>query len=135
MEEILAKCGNRCDLCANYYKNIEKFGEQKIREGWLKYLSPMPDDIKCVGCLTEGNHPRENCLIKNCANEKNLETCGHCLDLVSHNEFCFLLKNDMDIKEKALKEHDTISKEDYDIFFKAFENEQILMKIHEKRSK
>lgn len=137
MEGILAECGNRCDLCPAYHRNIKKFDKQKIAEGWMEYFGSLPslDEIKCMGCLNEGQHPRGNCLIKNCVHDKNLENCGHCPDLISNSEFCFLLKKDMDIKEESLKEHENISKEDYDIFFRAYENKPILMEIHRNLNK
>ncbi len=52
MEPILSKCGNRCDLCPAYHKNIDKFDKQKISDGWFKYhgLRKPADDIGCVGC-------------------------------------------------------------------------------------
>jgi hypothetical protein len=127
MEKMIAKCGNRCDLCPAYYKNIDSFDKQKISDGWFKYhgFRKPADNIGCVGCLNEGKHDRENCPIKECADKRNLENCGHCADLI-----CDLLKHDMDIIEGAVKKHKNISKNDYNNFLRPYKNRDILIEIH-----
>ena len=129
---ILSKCGNRCDLCPAYCKNIDKFDKQKISDGWFKYhgFRKPAEDIGCVGCLNKGKHDREDCPIKECAEKRNLKSCGCCNDL-----FCDFLKSDMRVVEGALKKHSNISQEDYDMFFKPYLIRPILTEIHEKLNK
>ena len=132
MEEILSKCGNRCDLCPAYCKNIDKFDKQKISDGWFKYhgFRKPAEDIGCAGCLNKGKHDREGCPIKGCAEKRDLKSCGCCNDL-----FCDLLKSDMCVVEGALKKHGNLSQEDYDIFFKPYLIRPILMEIHKDLNK
>ena len=131
-EAIISKCGNRCDLCPANYKNIDKFDKQKISDGWFKYHGNRKpaDDRGCVGCLNKGKHDRKDCPIKECAEKRNLKSCGCCNDL-----FCDFLKSDMHVVEGALKKHSNISQEDYDMFFKPYLIRPILTEIHKKLNK
>jgi hypothetical protein len=40
MEEILSRCGYRCDLCLAYRPNVEKnpSNQQVLSDGWFKYF-------------------------------------------------------------------------------------------------
>jgi hypothetical protein len=53
MEEIISRCGFRCDLCLAFKPNIEKNhqNQQKLSDGWFKYFGFRipPDQIICDG--------------------------------------------------------------------------------------
>lgn len=130
MNKIIAVCGNRCDLCPAYKENIKGIEDQKkISEGWIKYhgFKLEPEKIICGGCfLGECKTLRESCPIKECAEKKGLENCGHCSKL-----FCRLLKNDICAVETSLETHKNISEEDYDLFFRPYEIKKTLAEIRE----
>ena len=83
MEELLSRCGYRCDLCLAYRPNIEKnpANRQILSDGWFKYFGfrIQPDNIICDGCLSD--QPKtidQGCTVRPCVNEKGLENCGSC---------------------------------------------------------
>ena len=83
MEELLSRCGYRCDLCLAYRPNIEKKPDNRqiLSDGWFKYFGfrIQPENIICDGCLAE--HPKlidQGCPVRPCVNERGLENCGYC---------------------------------------------------------
>ena len=83
MDEILTRCGYRCDLCLAYRPNIEKNPDNRqiLSDGWFKYFGfrIQPDNIICDGCLAD--HPKiidQECPVRPCVNERGLENCGYC---------------------------------------------------------
>ena len=67
-EEILARCGCRCDLCLAYRENVEKEDRRKLlSDGWYKYFGFRiePEDIVvCDGCLSD-DCLKTSCSIRN----------------------------------------------------------------------
>ncbi len=87
MDEILARCGYRCDLCLAYRPNVEAnpSNQQILSDGWHKYFGfRIPaEQILCDGCRTE--NPRlidKACPVRPCAIERGLANCAECPDYV-----------------------------------------------------
>lgn len=87
MEEILARCGFRCDLCLAFRPNVEADpgSRQVLSDGWHKYFGFRipPDEILCDGCLAVNARPIDtNCPVRPCVAARGLAHCGACADYV-----------------------------------------------------
>ena len=130
MEEILTRCGFRCDLCPAYDGNLKSFEDrQRISAGWLKYFgfSVPPEEVGCVGCWNEGKHADTKCPVRPCAIERNLENCAYC------GEFgCQKLVSRMDAVDGIEKKFPEMSAADYDLFVRPYKGREQLMQIRER---
>lgn len=87
MEEILTRCGYRCDLCLAYRPNVEArpSNQQTLSDGWHKYFGFRipPEQIMCDGCMA--NNPRlidNACPVRPCVVERGYANCSQCPDYV-----------------------------------------------------
>ncbi|MDY3748010.1 MAG: DUF3795 domain-containing protein [Lachnospiraceae bacterium] len=87
MKEMIAYCGLDCEKCDAYIATINN--DQELREKTAKLWSELnnaqilPEQINCHGCRVDGVKTVfcENiCVIRQCAINKKVETCGSCLD-------------------------------------------------------
>lgn len=83
MDEILARCGYRCDLCLAYRPNVERCPEnrQALSDGWFVYFGFRipPERIACDGCFAEdGMRIDTACPVRPCAIERGHLHCGEC---------------------------------------------------------
>jgi len=128
MEPIISKCGYRCDLCPAYESNLKSDANKQIMcDAWAKYLgSSIPPEAitPCAGCLAGDGD--ETCLVRPCANEKNLDNCAYCEQFA-----CDKLKARMSFVEEKVKGLSNIPEKDYNLFIKPFFGEQCLLKIRE----
>jgi hypothetical protein len=86
-EKMIAKCGLVCSDCPAYIAT--KNNDDTLRDETAKKWSAMfnadikPSDINCDGCQSEGprlfQHCNE-CEIRRCAREREVETCADCPD-------------------------------------------------------
>ena len=133
MEEILSKCGYRCDLCPAYDPNISELTDkQKISDGWFQYFGfrIFPEDIGCVGCLNEGKHADVDCPVRPCVIEKGIEHCACC-----ENFGCEKLKSRMDFAEEKLKNFPDISEKEHTLFFKPYLSKHRLYNLRKQDQK
>jgi hypothetical protein len=85
MNEILSRCGYRCDLCLAYRPNVEAnpANQQILSDGWHKYFGfrITPADIICDGCLAESPRLIDSaCPVRPCVLERGLRSCADCPD-------------------------------------------------------
>ena len=78
---LLAPCGLYCGVCAIYIAHRDdnlKFKERLVNV--YKPLTEAIDDVQCTGCLSEGIIFGfcQNCPIKSCVKEKEIESCTQC---------------------------------------------------------
>ena len=85
MEEILTRCGYRCDLCLAYRPNVEAnpSNRQVLSDGWHKCFGfRIPaDQIVCDGCMADD--PKlidQACPVRPCVIERGLANCSECDD-------------------------------------------------------
>jgi hypothetical protein len=85
MDEILTRCGYRCDLCLAYRPNVEAnpSNQQILSDGWFKYYGfRIPaEQIICDGCMAE--NPLlidKSCPVRPCAIGRALSNCAQCAD-------------------------------------------------------
>jgi hypothetical protein len=83
MEEILTRCGYRCDLCLAYRPNVEKntSNQQALSDGWFAYFGfRIPaENILCDGCLSDPARLIDQaCPVRPCVLERGLQHCGQC---------------------------------------------------------
>jgi hypothetical protein len=120
--EIIAGCGNRCDLCPLFIRNFKASKHDQIHLGLLRYhhdrMGARPDCRRgCDECLSGGSIARKGCPIRRCAGRGDLFSCADCARL-----FYQLLSADIQIMEGALPRYGcTISPADYDGFFRLFQ--------------
>ena len=116
----LACCGDDCSSCPRYIATLNK-NEDKLRGiailwkkiGWRKNIDP-PETLVCYGCDTFN----ETCEygVRECCIEKNNENCGKC-----ESYPCDKIETAFETtRNNAEKYKDILSKEDYEIFVKAF---------------
>ena len=116
----LACCGDDCGFCPRYTATLNK-DEDKLREiavllkkiGWRKNVDP-PETLVCYGCEAFNETCEYN--VRECCIKKNIENCGKC-----ENYPCDKIGNAFEITRNNAENFKRIlSKEDYEIFVKAF---------------
>lgn len=116
----LACCGDDCNFCLRYVATLNK-DEDKLREiailwkkiGWRDNIDP-PETLICYGCDTFSETCEYN--VRECCIEKNNENCGKCEDYP-----CDKIENAFrTTRNNAQKYRHILSKENYEIFEKAF---------------
>ena len=134
MQEITARCGNRCDLCPLYKENFSPAEAEAINDRLYKYHhvgeGPRPHYTRgCDGCLSKGYVAREGCAIRACVTSRGFATCADCGEL-----FCGLLEADMAVVEEALDRHGpAMPQEDYDKYFRPFLIRKVLLQLRAER--
>lgn len=129
MEQIISKCGYRCDLCPAYEANLKSDADkQRMSDAWEKYcgFQVPPEQIKrCPGCAVSGADP--TCTVRPCAIEKNVENCAHC------EQFgCDKLMPKINFVEENVKvDLSDIPEKDFNLFIKPFVSKESLSKIRE----
>lgn len=133
MEQILTRCGYRCDLCLAYKPNIAQnpSNQQKLSDGWHKYFGfriPAPE-ICCDGCMAEDNPQRvapqlidQSCPVRPCVIEKGLDNCAQCEQYI-----CEKLTERLVVYKEVQNRVDVeISEEDRLCFIRPYENKRRL---------
>jgi hypothetical protein len=102
MNEILSRCGHRCDLCLAYRPNVEANppNQQILSDGWHKYFGFRipPERIICDGCMTKAENPcliDKTCPVRPCVIARGLANCAECPDY-----FCDKLADRLVVYEK-----------------------------------
>jgi hypothetical protein len=132
MQPIIARCGNRCDLCPLFRVNFRVEEAGAINEGLYRYhhqsKGPRPHyDAACDGCLSDGDVARQGCSIRACVVEKGLSTCALCPDM-----YCELLEKDMAVIEGALsQQRASMPQADFDRFLRPFLNREALAHLRQ----
>jgi len=126
MEQIIAKCGYRCDLCPAFKANLKSDADKlSMCQAWAEYFgSEVPPEAitACEGCLADGGDP--SCTVRPCAIERKLTNCAHC-ELFA----CDKLKEKMNFVEDKLKDGIDIPEDDYERFIKPFLGKDCLEEI------
>jgi hypothetical protein len=116
----IAFCGDDCSFCPRYNATLNQ-NEHKLREiailwktiGWRENIDP-PETLVCYGCDTFNGTCEYN--VRECCIEKNNENCGKC-----ESYPCDRIENAFEITRNNVEKYkDILSKEDYEIFVKAF---------------
>jgi hypothetical protein len=136
MQEILSRCGYRCDLCLAYKPNADANPDnrQRLSDGWYRYFGFRipPENIACDGCLAE--NPRlidKACPVRPCVIEKNIATCAECGAYV-----CEKLKERLVVFEDIQKkQEEPIPAEDRRLFIFPYENKDRLENLRRSSSK
>jgi hypothetical protein len=86
-QEVLTKCGYRCDLCLAYIKNVERQDQRtSLSDGWYDIYGFRiePEDIYCEGCVSSENPVLvdKNCPVRPCVISKSIENCSGCDDYI-----------------------------------------------------
>ena len=115
MNEILTRCGYRCDLCLAYRPNVEAnpSNQQIVSDGWFRYFGFRipPEEIICDGCMAED--PRlidRECPVRPCVIDRGLDNCAQCVDfacerlrkrLVTYESVVERISGDIPEKDRA----------------------------------
>ncbi len=86
MNDIIAYCGLDCSKCdafmATQAEDTKRLKE--IAERWTRELKTefSAQDILCDGCCSQriSGWCQRICLIRPCAEQRNIRTCAHCSD-------------------------------------------------------
>lgn len=130
MDQILSRCGYRCDLCLAYRRNVESkpANQQLLSDGWFRYFGfRIPEEkIVCDGCWTEkGKLLDEDCPVRPCVIEHGFVNCAECPNFI-----CEKLKERLvTFEELAARMETGIPEEDRERFIFPYENKVRLMKI------
>jgi Protein of unknown function (DUF3795) len=129
-QEIIAKCGNRCDLCLAYLPNVEKKDQRSLlSDAWFNIYGfrVPPQDIICTGCVS-GENPvliDKECPVRPCVTAKNLKNCGYCEEYI-----CDKLKQRMvnrtDLENKLNRK---LTRVEYEKFVRPYDSKERLDRI------
>jgi hypothetical protein len=84
MSEVIAYCGLDCSKCDAFMATQAEDPERmkQIAERWTRELGTefTAQDILCDGCQSQriSGWCQKICLIRPCAEKRNVETCAHC---------------------------------------------------------
>lgn len=123
MEQILTRCGYRCDLCLAYRPNVEAnpSHRQVLSDGWHTYFGFRipPEEIVCDGCMSDDPHLIDGaCPVRPCVIQRGLANCSECPDYI-----CDRLKERLVVYEALAAEYPgPIPPEDRACFIRPYEN-------------
>ncbi len=132
--EILTRCGYRCDLCLAYAENIMVNDQRELlSEGWRKIfgIDLQPEEVFCEGCLTCSADPRlvdKGCPVRPCVISKGIENCAQCDDFPCEKIETRLVR----YEDWVAKVPFTLSRSDRKNFIKPYENVVWLTALREK---
>jgi hypothetical protein len=83
VDEILTRCGYRCDLCLAYRPNVEAnpSNREVLSDGWQTYFGFRipPEDILCDGCMDEDPHLIDrSCPVRPCVIARRRNSAAAC---------------------------------------------------------
>lgn len=85
MNEFIAYCGLDCKTCEARIATVtdDDLLRKKVAGLWsqLNGVEITPDMINCIGCRIDGvktPYCESFCPIRQCAEKRNVETCGSC---------------------------------------------------------
>jgi len=130
VDEILTRCGYRCDLCLAFKVNVEKdpANQQILSDGWFKYFGFRipPALIVCDGCMAD--NPKlidQHCPVRPCVISHKISHCRKC----EHYGCEKLQKRWVVYEEIAQKTGQSIPTEDRDRFIAPYESKARLDKL------
>jgi len=134
MEQILTRCGYRCDLCLAWRPNVEAnpANQQALSDGWHEYFGFRipPEKIACDGCMS--NEPRlidDACPVRPCVIRRGVANCAECPDYV-----CDRLKERLvEYETLAAERSRPIPPEDRARFIEPYENKARLDNLRRAR--
>ena len=105
MEQILSRCGYRCDLCLAYRTNVEAnpANQQVLGDGWHKYFGfRIPaEQILCDGCMADNPRLIDNaCPVRPCVIQRDIGNCSECPEYI-----CNKLGNRVVVYETLAAKH------------------------------
>ena len=106
MKDYIAYCGLDCEACEAHIATISDDNDLRIKVAreWseLNQVEITPDMINCAGCRIEGVKTPfcdSLCPIRQCALNKDIETCGDCDEMNTCEKLAMITGNN----EEALK--------------------------------
>ena len=132
MDEILSRCGYRCDLCMAYRPNVEDNpdGRRLLSDGWFKYFGfRIPAEmILCDGCREEKETLLDkDCPVRPCVIEHGFHNCAECKDFACEK----INQRLVTIEEIQSKFNTAIPEEERRQFILPYENKTRLEKIRQ----
>jgi hypothetical protein len=121
----MTMCGNRCDLCKAYVKNVERRDERaELSRMWEKYygLNIPPEDIVCDGCRSMKPDARRvdaGCPVRACVLAKGMSHCGNCAGYPCKT---FGERAGLSAEEAERKAPDGFSAAEYACYLAAYDN-------------
>lgn len=133
--EILTRCGYRCDLCHAFKDNILKDDKRELlSEGWNKVfgIEIKPEDIYCEGCLSCKSELKlidGECQVRSCVQARGIENCSQCEAFL-----CEILERRLVRYEDLEAKLDfKISRSERKNFIEPYENYDRLVNLREKQ--
>lgn len=103
MNKYIAYCGLDCETCEARQATINNDNELRIKVAklWseLNGVEITPDMINCTGCRLPGvksPYCDSLCPIRQCAMQKQVETCGGCPEMKSCGKVGAIIANNPD---------------------------------------
>ena len=103
MKRFIAYCGLDCEKCEARLatENNDDALRQKVAKLWseLNAIEITADMIHCSGCRMDGvktPYCDSLCPIRQCALEKNVETCGSCSNMETCEKVGMIIRNNED---------------------------------------
>lgn len=99
----IAYCGLDCETCEARIATIgsDDVLREKVARDWsdLNGVEITPDMINCVGCRIRGAktpYCESLCPIRQCALNRNMETCGSCSEMENCEKVGAIIRNNAD---------------------------------------
>lgn len=103
MNRLIAYCGLDCSKCEARKATINNDDNLRIKvaEEWskLNQVTITKEMINCEGCRMNGLKTPfcdKLCPIRMCASQKNVETCGDCLEINTCDKIKMIIENNSD---------------------------------------
>ena len=137
MEQIVARCGFRCDECMAYTANNHSSNDQtKVASAWSKYfgLQISPGKLRCNGCWGErcADHdlPEASCPIRACVMERGMNTCADCIDYP-----CEKMETRMKgVEEVMARFKGKIAHSEYEEYIAPYDSRKTLNELRDRRT-
>ncbi len=128
-EEMIGYCGYNCHLCAARSDDPEVM--QRLVDGWRRIFGHQHytvENVKCDGCLSDGNLADKQCKARPCAIERGVKNCAYCEDFVCE-KVGHLLASREGLLIYCRPKTDTVTQEDYDLCMRQFDSMPNLVKM------
>ena len=109
MNDYIAYCGLDCETCEARLATVRNDDElrKKVSKEWseLNGVEITPEMINCSGCRIPGPktvYCDSLCPIRQCAGEKQVETCGACPEMKSCKKVGAIIGNNPDARERLI---------------------------------